>query len=350
MIEDGGNVGAELSATITSGLNQRITVDGEPPIVIVSGAESVVAPFTRSLDYGLNIIRIAVSAQDPNVRPRIYELRVFRQVVLEDLVLGGIKPDDPYLFDAFTRNYAVELSNQSTTLTVTPRIPVGINIDYTISEGRNVIEENAPADIGFITSETKVITIALEGPNDTTYSYTVTATRDPSDIDDLASFQLFSGQTLLLSFDDLSGVNYVENFSSLTDDVRLVAEVLNPFAMITEFEINPAVQQVGGISSDKRSIDATITIGLRASVAIDITVVAQDGMTEKTYEIGLTRVVSGDTALLEGTPTVNDMPAVERREGEYFADLSSDTERFTIRATARHPAGVVSIIDSGAEQ
>ena len=344
-----GNVRTErLSVTVTSGPNQRITVDDddENPIIESNADREVKTFFSRPLEYGLNTIRITVSAQHPDFS-QTYRLRVFRQVVLEDLVLDGIKSDPRYVFDAFTRDYRVELSNQSTTLTVSPMIPDGSGIDYTISEGGNVIERNTAASIAIMTDETKVITIALQGANDTTYSYRVEATRDPSDIDDLGTFELFSGETFLFGLDDLTGDVYTESFSSPTDDddIRLVAEVLDPFAMITEYTINNIAQEIG-ISSDKRSIDATITIGLRASRDIGIKVVAQDGMTSKTYVINLTRVISGDKELLT-RPIVSGTTATEVGFRQYRIDLPSDTTRYSVRVTARHPAGIVSIIDDG---
>ena len=350
------NIREKLLLTVGSKANQAVTVmlnNDSPESLIAFDSELRIASESFNLDYGENRITITVTAQDET--KQIYIVTADRSVILDSLILTGLKSDDSYAFDPDITRYEVTVDNNSPSLDLDPAVSDS-SVSYTISEGDNEIMQDklGDASIPFNLGEMKTITIEMKARNETTNHYVLQATREISSDADLSTLQLLPAK-LDISFMPAQNEYSVRISNPVvgakTTSVELEATVNHSSATITTFTINGAAAT--GISDDRTEIDADIPIAEGETKSIVIEVIAQDEMTTKSYTVMLTRSQNADTRLSTlttqpgGTPQgfVFD-PASNAQATRYSVELPSDMASTTVTATANNAHAMLTIRES----
>ncbi len=264
-------------APVTADPNATFTINGSPA---TSGSTFAI----NNLAVGPNTITTAVTAQDGTTK-KTYTITVTR-TGSPNANLSNIQVSNGVLTPAFvpvTTTYTDRIPNGSTTITITPTVA---EPHATIKVNGTAVASGSPFVINnLVTGPNTITTVVTAQDGSTQKTYTLTVTRWPSINASLASMNpgtghlapVFAPGTLTYTMAVGNGVSSL-TFAPVTSD---------PNATMT---INTSPATSGAVFGP-------ITLAVGANV-IDVTVLAQDGVTTKTYTVTVTRATpgSGNTA------------------------------------------------------
>ena len=329
------------------------------PVDLSANAAS--APISKAipLQRGANRITLVLRRTDSTedgYTEATYTATVIRPLILQTLGLDGLSDDDPYRFDAFTRNYTVTVARDSDNLVVSPVLLDRDNgiVEYTIFDADEEVTQaaNGSATIPFNVNETKDITVALVAPGATTSNYVVRATREASDNANLQTLNILpaSGADPLTEFDNLAtSANYVYTIPNpIVGDkitsVSLQAQTAHPGATIIEFTID-------GADADIREAIPFVDAEGEDKI-VSFKVLAENEQTSKTYTVTIDRERNQDTRLrtlgvspgsLAPTFVFNERSASQRTD--YTVELPNDIAGTMLTATVNAANAKLSIRD-----
>ena len=267
-----------LTPTAAEG-TATITVNG---ITVASATASG----SINLSVGTNTITTIVTAGD-GTTTKTYTVTITR--ISNDATLSNIALSSGTLSPGFasgTINYTTSVSNTTTSITLTP---TSSNNQAVITvNGITVASTAASASIPLAEGNNTITTIVTAEDGTTTKTYTVTVTRQSSNLSAL------SISTGILSPAFNSGIiSYNTTVSNATTSIRLTPTALESMATIT----------VNGtpVASGAASGSIALSTGLNQ---ITIVVTAGDGTTTKTYTVD---VYKAGTAIYWSTNTEFDV-------------------------------------------
>ncbi|WP_164558095.1 DUF4347 domain-containing protein [Massilia atriviolacea] len=313
------------SLTVTptrSQANATITVNG---VAVTSGnASGAIA-----LAVGSNTITTIVTAQDGTTRT--YTTTVTRAAASGVNQLSALSLSSGTLAPAFasaTTSYTASVSNATTSLTVTPTV-----LDATASvtvNGVATTSGNASGAIALAVGS-NTITVTVTAQNGTPLSYTITVTRAGSSNADLAALSLSSG-TLNPAF-AAGTTSYSASVANATTSLTLTPTVSDASASVT----------VNGVAVSSGNASGAIALNVGANT-ITTVVTAQDGVTQKTYTVTVTRAASSNNnlsalSLSSGTLSPPFAPATT----SYTVAVGSGTSSLTVTPTVAEANASVTV-------
>ena len=270
---------SNATATITlkpvsSDANATIKVNGT---AVTSGTKT--APITLS-EGAQTVITTAVTAQN-GTTTKTYTLTVTR-APSANAALSGIRLSNGTLSQAIatlTTSYIARVANTVSTITITP---TSTDANATIKvNGTTVTSGTASTPIALAEgAQTAITTVVTAQDGSTNKTYTVTVARGPSANANLSTL----GQSL-------SGLTPA--FSSATTSYTI--NVSNAIATITLKPVSSdanATIQVNGTAAISGTKTAPIELAVGPNT-ITIAVTAQNGTTNKTYTLTVTRASGG---------------------------------------------------------
>jgi len=253
-----------------------ITING---LAVTSGQAS--API--ALTVGLNTLTAVVTAAD-GTTTKTYTVTVSRALStdasLSNLAIsnGTLAP----VFAAGTTNYSASVGNGITSMTVTP---TATNANATVTvNGTTVTSGTAspviPLNVG--TNNIALTVTAADGL--TTMTYMITLTRLPSANANLALLAISAGA--LSPIFASATTSYTASVSNGKTSTTLTATSSSPAAAIT---VNGTT-----VTSGTASSPINLNVGLNV---LTVVITAQDGVTQKTYTVNVTRAASANANL-----------------------------------------------------
>jgi uncharacterized delta-60 repeat protein len=295
-------------------------------INVVSGEFSAAIP----LSYGLNTISIKVRAEDQTIS-KTYTVTVTRALsaiaTLSNLTVGDhiLSPT----FSSTTTNYTVNVSYNVSSMSLTPtssdsKATVRVN-DQLVGSGS--VSQPIQLQVGSNTIEIKVA--AQDGT--TIRIYTLTIDRAPSTVATLSDLKI-SATELSPSFNPTNTVYTAKVINTVTS-IRITPTT-------SEKTANILVNGVQVTSGDSSAL-LPLVIGTNA---INVKVIAGDGITTMTYYLYLVRAKSSDAALtMLSVKSATLSPAFKSSSTEYSAKVSSTTKTVKIMATTRNDRAKIKI-------
>ena len=268
------NVNSITLKPTTSNATATVTVNG---IIIANGAST--API--ALKVGSNTITTIVTAQNKTTK-NTYTVTIIRapssNAGLANLTLSSGKLNPA--FATGTAVYAVSVSNSITSLTVTP-ITSDATATVTVN-GTTLTSGTASAPIALALGNNTITTIVTAQDGKTKQTYTVTVNRPLSSNAGLSNLAVGSGQ---LSPAFAPGItNYKTTVINTVSSIQIRPTLSDKTATLT----------VNGVKFISGTISAPIALAMGNNM-ITIVVTAQDGTTQNTY----TLIVSRDPKLLD---------------------------------------------------
>ena len=277
-----------------------------------------------SLSVGSNVITVEVTAEDDSTT-QTYTVTVTRaappstDATLSSLTLSGI---DFGTFAPGTTSYTAQVANSVSQTTVTPTV--------NDSGASYVIKLGGVTDVDgvvLLSVGSNVITVEVTAEDDsTTRTYTVTVTRaEPSTPGQLSSDAKLSALTL-------SGIEF-GTFDSTTTSYS--ARVANS---VSETTVTPTVNhsessyviKLDGVTD----ADGVVSLAVGANV-ITIEVTAEDGNTEQTYTVTVTRAtpLSTDATLSALSLSGIDFGTFAPGTTSYTAQVANSVSQTTVAPT-----------------
>jgi len=264
---------AITSLTVTPTVTDTTATIKVNGVAATSGSASASIP----LLYGPNTIIVLVTAQDGSTA-KTYTVTVTRAAstiaTLSGLTLGTgtLSPT----FAAATTSYTASVPNATTSVTVAPTVT---DATATIKvNGTPVASGTASGSIALAVGTNAISTIVTAQDGSTTKTYTVTVTRAPSAIATLSGLTLGTG-TLSPTFSPTNTSYTAASVPNATTSVKVTPTVADATATI---KVNGTT-----VASGAASQSVPLIAGLNT---INVVVTAQDGVTQSTYAITLTRV------------------------------------------------------------
>ena len=306
-----------FNANITS---YTYTVGPDVTEVVISGTVPTGANATGFGTYNPQNanernVTISVSAQDPNVQAKEYNITIVRTESSIN-TLSGIKVNDVDIegFDPGTPTYTVDVPYNTPTVTVTATPADGERESVTVTP---------PTTYGV---GDNVYTISVEAEDGTPNTYTVTVHRKNND-NTLSGLGLSNGE-LNEQFDSATG--------EYTATVPYTTTTTTVNATATDTNLSPVI--VGPDSLQVGENTFTVTV-----------IPEDDNEPSKTYTITVTREAPSSNAYL--TDLTIDTNTIEGFSGEtiyeYTVNVSNATSSITIGATANAGSTVSSDSDIG---
>jgi len=246
---------------------------------------------------------------------------------LSDLTLssGTLTP----AFASGTNNYTADVSNATTSITVTPTTTDATST-VTVN-GNAVTSGNASGPIALNIGTNTITTVVTAQDGTTTNTYTVVVTRAPSTDATLSNLVLSAG-TLTPAF--ASGTtSYTASVGNATASITVTPTTNDPTSTVT----------VNGTTVTSGNASAPISLNVGPNT-ITTVVTAQDGTTTITYTVVVTRAPSSDATLSNlvlsaGTLT----PAFASGTTSYTAGVANGTTSITVTPTANDPTSTITV-------
>jgi gliding motility-associated-like protein len=318
------NTTASVTITpTTDDVNATVKVNGA---TVTSGAASGAI----ALSFGSNIITTVVTAQD-GTTTQTYTTTVTR-VPSSDADLSNLTISSGILTPAFssaTTTYATGVSTSVTSVTVTPT--TDDNTATVKVNGTTVVSGNASGSI-LLSAGANTITAVVTAQDGTIKTYTLTVTRTSLSTNATLSGLSISSGTLSPVF--ASGTNsYTASVSNTTASVTVTPTVADATATV---KVNGTT-----VTSGSASGAIPLTVG---SNTITTVVTAQDGITQQTYTVTVTRTGSANAALSAlalGAGTLS--PVFASGTNSYTASVSNATTTITATPTVADANATIKI-------
>lgn len=313
------------SLTVTPGASEATAT------VTVNGA--TVAPGSASgtiaLAVGANVITTIVTAED-GTTTSTYTVTVTR-AASSNSDLSGLSLSAGTLSPAFatgTTSYTASVPNTTTSLTITPDVS-----DATAAITVNGATVPSGAASGPITLAVgpNALTTVVTAEDGTTTTYTVTVTRAPSTNADLSGLSLSSG-TLSPAF--ATGTTaYTASVPNGATTLTLTPTAGDPTATIT----------VNGVTVASGAASASVALAVGNNVIATV-VTAEDGTTQTSYALTVTRAASTNSelaglALSSGTLS----PSFASGTTSYTASVTNATTSLTVTPLVSDATATVTV-------
>ena len=299
-----------------------ITVNG---VAVASGSTSDAV----ALNIGANVITTVVTAQD-TVTKKTYTLTVTRlpgtNANLSALALsqGTLSP----AFVSTTSSYTAAVANTVTSLTVTP---TNSDPDATVKVNGTTVASGSPSGAVALSVGPNTISVVVTASNGTTTkTYTVIVTRLPSTNANLSAFRPSRG-TISPGFG--AATSYTATVANAVTSITITPTAADPTATIT----------VNGVAVASGATSGAIALAVGANT-ITTVVTAQDGVTQKTYTLTVTRLPGTNAnlsalALSQGTLS----PAFASATASYTAAVANTVTSLTVTPTTSDPDATIEV-------
>jgi gliding motility-associated-like protein len=317
------NITSVTVTPTTNDANATITVNG---ISVLSGIAS--APV--ALNTGPNTITTIVTAQDGTTTDT-YTVTATRalssnaNLALIHLSSGTLSP----AFAAATTSYTASVSNATASIAVTP---TAVYSTTTITvNGTAVNSGTASAAIPLSVGSNTITLIGTAQDGVTTKTYTVTVTRALSTNAKLALIHLSSG-TLSPVF-AAATTSYTASVTNATTSITVTPTAVDATATVT----------VNGIAVTSGTVSGSIALAQGANT-ITLVGTAQDGVTNMTYTVTVTRALSTNAKLAlihlsSGTLS----PVFASATTGYTASVTNATNSITVTPTVVDATATVTV-------
>ncbi|HEU4963602.1 MAG TPA: cadherin-like beta sandwich domain-containing protein [Bacilli bacterium] len=335
LLTDLGLSGATLNETFASGafnytsdVEKNVTsVDLTPMLADSTAAITSVtvndSPVTYSSGYHLplaigdNVIQVLVTAQDGTTK-QTYTLTVTRMnshdATLSDLVLNGVTLNET--FNSGTYVYTADVPNgqDATDVTVTLNDSTAMVSSMTVDNVDTTYASATPVPLHVGDNVIKFVITAEDGTTQETY--TVTVTRAPSTNAYLSDLQLGGGAVLNETFASGTYI-YTANVTNDMSTVDVLPTLADNTATITSVTVE------GTNVPDASGYQVPLNVG---NNVIKVLVTAEDGTTQHTYQVTVTRDPSSNASLndlqLSGGALLHETFASDTHT--YTADVAND--------------------------
>ncbi|MDH5301220.1 MAG: cadherin-like beta sandwich domain-containing protein [Gammaproteobacteria bacterium] len=263
------------SVTVTPTLVDPAATMKVNNVAVASGASSG----SIALNVGNNTITVVVTGSD-GVTQKIYSVTVTRSSGLSSnanlsaltLSSGTLSP----VFDAATTSYTAAVANTVSTLTLTPTLA-----DNKASVLVNNAAASTPVSLAVGSNTISVMVMAENGSSKT---YTVAVTRAASTNTNLSALQISTGA-------------YSPAFeASVTSYNQLVANTITSVTVTASTELSVSSLKINNVAVTSGQPSAVINL-ITGLNAINVTVIAQDGINSKNYVLNITRLGSSNANL-----------------------------------------------------
>ena len=277
------------------------------------------------LAVGSNRVTVEVTAED-GVSTRSYKLSLTRKEISTDARLSGLTLSriDFGTFFMDTESYTATVANSVSQTTVAPTV-TDSGASYVIKVGGI---EDADGTVPLAVGE-NVITIEVTAEDGvTTRTYTVTVTRLVTQESNLAS------SDATLSALTLSGVDFGTFASGTETYTASVAYSVSQTTVAPTLNDSDASYAIKLGSTD--DADGTVSLAV-GSNTITVEVTAEDGTTEKTYTVTVTRAAASTDATLSGlTLSSIDFGVFVSGTESYTAEVTNNPTETTVTPTVNH--------------
>ena len=319
-------------ANAVSAITVTPTVTDATATVKVNGTTvaSGTASGSIALAVGQNTITTVVTAQD-GTTTTTYTVVVTRAASsnanLSNLALssGTLSPS----FSANTTSYTASVANAVSAITVTPVTSSGF-ATVTVN-GTTVASGSASGSIALAVGQNTITTVVTAQDGTTIKTYTVVVTRAPSAVATLSNLALSSG-TLSPSF--ASGTtSYTASVANSVTAITVTPTVSDATATVT----------VNGTTVASGSASGSIALAVGQNT-ITTVVTAQDGTTNSTYTVVVTRAGSSvatlsNLALSSGTLS----PTFASGTTSYTASVANSVTAITVTPTVTDATATVTV-------
>ncbi|MCY9597385.1 hypothetical protein PC41400_08855 [Paenibacillus chitinolyticus] len=284
---------ASGTTSYTAGVANNVTsvdvtstlADGTATVKVNGSTVTSGSPSPVSLNVGANTITVLVTAQDGTTQ-KTYTVTVTRAAPLSTnanlnnltLSAGTLNPS----FASGTTSYTAGVANNVTSVDVTPTLADGT---ATLKvNGSTVTSGNAsPVSLNVGANTITVLVTAQDGTTQKTYTITVTRAAPLSTNANLNNLTLSTG-TLNPAF--ASGTtSYTAGVANNVSSINVTPTVADGTATV---KVNGSTVTSGSPSSVPLNVGANL---------INVVVTAQDGTTQKTYTLTVTRAASNNADL-----------------------------------------------------
>ncbi|TKI72385.1 hypothetical protein FC756_01670 [Lysinibacillus mangiferihumi] len=268
--------------------------------------------YQTNLDVGSNIIPIVVTAQDGRTK-KTYTLTVVR-LTSTDASLKALTINHGTLSPAFSANqemYTVQVEHAVSSIQITAS---------PTNDGAKVAVNNKTSSetVELVVGETTIPIVVTAQDGKTQKTYTLTVTRVLSEDATLKNLTVSEG-TLNPAF-SANEENYMVQVGNDVTTLEIAASTTDSQASMT---IN------GNVTTSE-----TIALVAGQPTTIPIVVTAQDGKTQKTYTLTVTRVLSEDATLKNLTVSEGTLnPAFSANEENYMVQVGNDVTTLDIAAS-----------------
>ncbi|HEY4327110.1 MAG TPA: cadherin-like beta sandwich domain-containing protein [Mucilaginibacter sp.] len=325
------NYTASVVNAVTS-VTVKPTVSDPAATVTVNGTTVTSGTTTGSiaLNTGGNVIKIVVTAQD-GITTKMYLIAVTRAVSsnasLSNIVVssGSLSP----AFSTGTTNYIVNVSNATTSLTISP-----ILSDATATmalNGTALASGTTAVSFTLKIGNTSITTVITAQDKITKRTYVVIVVRAPSSNAGLSNLVLSSGN---LSPTFATGTtNYKTTVANAITSIRVTPTLNDPNATV----------MINGISLGTSTTSTPITLKVGKNI-ITTVVTAQDKTTKVTYTTTVIRLPSSNATLTNLIlNNANLSPTFAPGTISYTANVSSTTLSTIIRPIVNDPTATVTV-------
>ncbi|MGE6228489.1 cadherin-like beta sandwich domain-containing protein [Paenibacillus chitinolyticus] len=268
----------DYNASVPNGVaNINVTptvADGTATVKVNGSSVASGNPSSVSLNVGVNTVSVEVTAQD-GMTKKTYTVSVTRAAASSNADLSNLTLSEGTLNPSFasgTTSYTAGVSNNVTTIDVTPTVAdSAVTVKVNGSAAVSGSPSSVPLNVGSNTVSVEVT--AQDGT--TKKTYTVTVTRAASNNADLNGLTLSAG-TLNPSF--ASGtMSYTADVANNVTSIDVTPTLADGTATV---KVNGSTVASGNPSPVSLNVGAN---------TINVVVTAQDGITEKTYTVTVTR-------------------------------------------------------------
>nr|WP_294942880.1 cadherin-like beta sandwich domain-containing protein [uncultured Mucilaginibacter sp.] len=314
--------GITISPTAAN-VNATVQVNG---VDVPSGSASGAIP----LNVGVNVIKVVVTAEN-GTTIKTYKLTVTR-APSTIATLDALTPSTGTLAPVFAANttaYAIAVPNTITNIKLTP---VTTDAAATIKVNNVAVVSGAASQPIALNAGSNLIPVTVMAEDgSTTKTYNVTVTRAVSSNADLSALTISAG-VLSPSFVGTS-TSYSASVPNTTNSITLTPTAAGTNATI---KVNNIV-----VASGAASQPIVLNVGANN---ISVTVLAEDGISNRTYTISVTRAVSAnanlaDLVLSEGLLS----PAFTAANQAYTANVVNATTSITVTPTVADPTATVTV-------
>nr|WP_238357912.1 cadherin-like beta sandwich domain-containing protein [Cohnella zeiphila] len=342
--------GASLNETFNSGtLNYTVTVgyatEGITVTPMVKESHATLQVNGKTVANGSasetiplavgdsNVITIVVTAEDGTTK-KTYTVTVTRGAVSSNADLSNITLSNGDLtFDSAITDYTVDVSNETTDITVTPTAA-----DATASikvEGTAVNSGTASTPIDLNVGDNPITVEVTAQDGTTTKMYTVTVKRAPSSNAKLSDLTLSEG---MLAFDP-DTEDYTVDVGNEVDSITVTPTAADATASI----------KVKGTAVDSGAASTPIDLNVGDN-PVTVEVTAQDGTTTQTYTVTVKRAPSNN-AKLSGLTLSEGTISFDPDSTEYTVDVGNEADSITVTPTAADTTASIKVkgaaVDSG---
>jgi len=315
-----------LTPTVTES-NATITLNGDP---VISGQSSSVI----NLGVGDNVITVLGTAQDGTTQ-QSYTVTINRAAPSTVATLSGLVLSNGSLnttFSSNTTSYTASVANTVSSITVTPTVTdatasVSVNGDPVVSG-----QSSGVLNLGVGDNVISIVGLAQDGI--TQQSYTVTITRAaPSSVATLSAVSISNGVNINPVFSS-STSNYSASVANSVSSITLTPTVSDATATVS----------VNGDAVVSGQSSGVLNLGIGTNV-ITLVGTAQDGSTQQSYTITITRAAPATDASLADLVISRGIlsPTFASGTTSYSATVATSVGSITLTPTLTNSTATVTV-------